>query len=200
MPDKVEIYNASLVNIGLDPTIITPADDSTEARAINSVYNDTRDELFEERDFEWTRAFTPVLSYLADPNPNTEFTFWYKKPDYVLRIRRIDTVRRDQSSEPLVEFDDDTQGAVFATDLSAVVLEYTKRITSESKFHADFSIALGWAVSAKIALAMTKDPGVAQFAAGQAAGALGKASKNVNTRTQERGQASWHAARMSDIA
>jgi hypothetical protein len=86
MADLIQIANLSLSRIGTRSSIADLAEDSPEARAFNTIYDQARDETLEAVDWGFARA----RRYLADlGSPPVDWQFRYAYPSDCLKIRGL---------------------------------------------------------------------------------------------------------------
>jgi hypothetical protein len=182
MADLIQIANLSLSRIGTRSSIADLTEDSPEARAFSTVYDQARDETLEAVDWGFARA----RRALADlGSPPVDWLFRYAYPSDCLKIRSLMQPRtvnsggaitslpsgggaasfadcRDSAHFPPVTYetaiDLNSQGndikAIYCDQPAARVI-FTKRITNTALFPASFVAALSWACGAQMAIPLT---------------------------------------------
>lgn len=191
MSSIVDIWNNALLNMGKDATITSVTDASVEARAMDAIYEVSRDELLATSDWLFCKKFSGALAPLADDSPNDFYPFWYQTPPDSLRIRAIADFPNPMKPTDFEEFVDDVQGRVFAVALNPVKIIYTRQIIDTELFDPGFTVSLAWLLSGKTALTLTSDPNVMQGMYQGFRRSLGSASSNIQEVRPHRGDAAW---------
>lgn len=182
MADLIQIANLSLSRIGTRSSIADLAEDSPEARAFNTVYEQARDETLDAVDWGFARA----RRQLADlGSPPVDWQFRYAYPGDCLKIRGIYQPLSQQgmsaadtgiagasaagisatslnTSAPPIAYESaidlDAQGndlKVIYCDQPQALAYFTKRVTNTALFPAGFVSALTWACGAQLAIPLT---------------------------------------------
>lgn len=184
MADLIAIANLSLSRIGTRSSIADLTEDSPEARAFNTIYEQARDETLEAVDWGFARA----RRYLTDlGNPPIDWQFRYAYPSDCLKIRSlyqpVSQQRADDGGLPVVSIggnvnpinpaasgtnalpvpyetaiDIDSQGndlKVIYSDQPQALAFFTKRISNTALFPAGFVSALAWACGAQLSIPLT---------------------------------------------
>lgn len=192
----VDIFNQALLNLGKDPSVTSLTDASTERIALSAVYDTTRDHALVGTDWAWASRFSVKLAALSDDNPQPHLTYWYKVPSDSLRIRRVeDIVIRPTRPIVFIEFNNETQGRVFATDMATPIIRYTWAVQDPSLFDPGFVFALAFLLASRVALALTSDPRVQQGMFNAYRFSLADAASNIQVASPEPGDADWINAR-----
>ncbi len=193
---QVDIFNQALMNLGKEPSVTSLTDATTERRALSAVYDTSREFVLAGRDWAWAARYSSALAKLTDPNPNPHHTFWYQVPPDSLRLRWVeDLVIRPTRPIDFVEFNDEAQGRVFATDLAVPIVKYTWDVTDPSLFDPGFTFALSYLLSSRVALTLTSDPAVGQGMFNAYTFTINSASSNIQVESPEPGDATWIEAR-----
>jgi hypothetical protein len=132
--------------------------------------------------------------------PNTSPTWWHKVsrtnwefvyslPSDCIELRAVSAARRTREDliVPYELEDDEVLGTVVVTDEKDPEFCYTTRLTSVSLYPADFRLALVWALAAKMAPRLKKDPNSVVLANRAAAAALADAA--ASAKRESRGDA-----------
>lgn len=182
MADLIQIANLSLSRIGTRSSIADLAEDSPEARAFNTIYEQARDETLDAVDWGFARA----RRQLADlGNPPVDWQYRYAYPGDCLKIRGIyqplaqlggggaGASPADISATGMIAaslstnappipyesaIDLDAQGndlKVIYCDQAQALAYFTKRIVNTALFPAGFVSALSWACGAQLAIPLT---------------------------------------------
>lgn len=154
-----QIANLGLSRIGVRQLIESLTDDeSTEAQAANLLYEPMRDAVLS--DAHWPFARRTVTLALVEEDPNSDWSFSYRRPTDCIRAIRINNSGRlDQSGLYPFEIGADDAGGLIFTDVEDPVLQYVSRIEDPSQFSVDFVMALSWRMAKELALtlAVAKD-------------------------------------------
>jgi hypothetical protein len=188
----VDIFNQALTNLGKDPSVTSLTDASTEREALSSVYDTTRDHVLIGSDWAWASRYSAKLAALSDDNPQPHLTYWYKVPSDSLRIRKIeDTVIRPTRPIVFIEFNDEVQGRVFATDMAEPIIRYTWMVQDPSLFDPGFVFSLAFLLASRVALTLTSNPRVQQGMFNAYRLSLADAVANIQVASPEPGDATW---------
>ena len=159
MTSVVSICNLALSNLGKQG-IQSLADPDAQARACRQFYELTRDALLQV--YPWRFAGkTQSLAELANDKPGA-WGYAYRKPSDCLKVRWVRPAYSlvDPSPQTLHEEISnpyDVEGEMIYCNLSPAFLRYTAKVEDPTKFPPLFVDALSWSLSARIALALTKD-------------------------------------------
>lgn len=160
MTSVVSICNIALSNIGKD-NIQSVAEGTPEARACKQFYDHVRDMMLQTYPWRWAGK-TASLAEVANDKPAWKYA--YRLPTDCLKVRWIATAySSDVITAP--KTDDfgiayEIEGDTLYTDVSPALLHYTYRLTDPTKFSALFVEALGWHLSVRLAMPLTRDPKV----------------------------------------
>jgi hypothetical protein len=147
----VEIANRAITFIG-GTTITALTDDTNEGRAINRLYEQTRDQLL--RDHPWNFAIKRISISANTVSPIYEYTNAFDWPSDCLRIIDVDT-----SEEWAVE------GRQIVSDAAAPLqIVYVHQVTDPNLFDAKFIEAYSLRLAADIAYEITASMSVANIA------------------------------------
>lgn len=175
MADLVQIANLSLSRIGTRSTISDLEEDSPEARAFKTVYEQARDETYEAIDWGFARARRSLADLGSPPNG---WQFRYAYPNDCIKIRSIYNPLKDRLRNPAydhfyhgglnsapvppvayeVAISRDGQGGdikVIYCNLEKAEALYTRRITNTALFPPGFVTALTWSCGAQMAVPLT---------------------------------------------
>lgn len=151
MPSVTNICNMAINHIGTGKPIGNLSEGSVEARACNTFYEQSRDELLEL--FEWNFAAKIADAQLVEEDPTSEWAYSYLYPSDCVAFRRIlsgVTVDHRQSVIPFRVMN--INGAkVILTNQSEAEIEYTMRATDTALFTASFVRALSLLLASYIA-------------------------------------------------
>ncbi len=160
MTSHVEIANMSLTHLGNTVEIASFNERSSEAKALNRVYETGRKKCL--RDFKW--PFATVIGEdlgLVDTNPNIEWAFSYRYPSDSFFFRRILSGTRNEPPETVVPYriGRDGTGLLIFTDMQDATAEYTINANDPAKYPEDFALALSYLVAFLAAPRITRgDP------------------------------------------
>lgn len=156
MATVTDICNMALGHLGVDQTISSIDEDSSEARACNRFYEEARDLTMTEYRWPFTRKFK-VLG-LVEEDPTSEWSYSYRYPNDALVVRRIFSgVRNDtEDSEVPYILGQDSTGVLIYCDLNECEIEYTAKTTNAAFFPVDFAVALSLRLASFIAPQVAK--------------------------------------------
>ncbi len=179
----VAICNLALARIGNGQAISALTESSAAAVQLSAIYETTRDTVL--RAFGWRFARRTVALALVANDPSTDWAYSYQLPADCLRALRLVPPggRADCARYPFALYGSDT-GMLLMADLTAPVLEYTARVTSESLFTPDFVSAFAWRLAQDAAVALSVNPAMADRAAQAYAVDLSKAQLNAQLERQ----------------
>ena len=147
----VEIANRAITFLGGD-VLTDLTDDTKEGRAVNRIYEQTRDALL--RDHPWNFAIKRVSISANATSPIWEYTNAFDWPSDALRIIEVDT-----TEEWAVE------GRQIVSDAAApLLIAYIHRVTDASLFDAKFIEAFSLRLAADIAFDLTASESTARVA------------------------------------
>lgn len=171
MASVVSICNIALSNIG-KPSISDMNEGSEEARQCKTHYVPTRDALLQG--FPWLFAKqTAILAEVAN-TWEQKWQFAYAQPIECLKPIRIMPSIDYLDGLPAIDYA--VRGNTIFCGLSPATLEFTGRVEDVNMFPQLFQDALSWALSAKIAMPLTRDQSIRKDAYQIAAQALGAAT------------------------
>lgn len=150
--NTVDICNLSLSILG-SPKIHNLDDDTNAARLCKVLYPFVRDKLF--RDHIWTFATDfATLAELDETSPDSNYTYIYQLPYDCLRVIALDSATEDFR----------IVGKKLLANYTPVILTYSKRVEDATQFDMLFVEALQYALAAELALAMTQNAKLAEYA------------------------------------
>ena len=162
MASNTEIANMALSTLGVSKEIAAlETEKSAEAAACRRFYDTIRDLVL--RDFPWPFATRfATLALVADnPDETDEWAYSYRYPTDCVTFRRFQTGVANESQDQKVphKIGEDDDGQLIYTNVSPAKIEYTRRITQESRFPADFVVAFSKRLAVEIAPRITRgDP------------------------------------------
>lgn len=153
---STEICNLALSHLGIGKQIANvETERSAEALACRRYYATARDVSL--RDFPWPFATTIRALGLVEEDPNSEWGFSYRYPTDCVKLRRIlSGVRNDTSqSRTPYKLARDSAGILIYSDMEDAEVEYTIRETIVGRYPPDFIMALSFRIAAYIAPSVT---------------------------------------------
>lgn len=147
---EVSICNLALTMLST-ARISSLSEDSENARKCNSIYDDTRDGLFAEHDWNFLRAERELASTTDDPELSDNWTEVYQIPADCLRVIRM------EYDYPFAIFEDKLY-----CNVDSAKIEYIKKITDPEKFSSGFVNALAAKIAAILAYGITQNATLAQ--------------------------------------
>lgn len=172
----INICNMALANIGILP-IVSFDEQTQQARLCSSFYGHLRDYLQASHSWGFNRKQCQLVKDLEYKSPNWQFAYAYPKD--VLSVVRLYSAGGDEPQEAKARWGGDAEQQGFSrtlfeiqagdkkricTDIDSAWAEVRYRIEDVSMFPIGFSEALTWALSVRVALALTKSDEVANNA------------------------------------
>jgi hypothetical protein len=152
----VSIWNDALVEIGSKANVEDVDEGSTQSEAFKEIYETKRDMLLERLEWPFANAHVVASILVTANNPHPLYVYWYTAPPDSIVIREIlGATHRPRALTGFEEFDDSTQGRVFATDDDSANIRYTRRITDVRKFSAGFTDTLVYELAAAVSMKLT---------------------------------------------
>jgi len=145
MASKTEICNLALSHLGIGKEIsdiIT--EKSAEADVCRRFYNLALEAVL--RDVNWPFATKFKSLALIEQDPNEEWSFSYRYPTDCLKVRRILSGIRNETTDSRVPYkiaQDDSGLAIF-TDIEDATIEYTVREEDGTLYTPDFVMAFSY--------------------------------------------------------
>lgn len=188
---KVGISNLALGYVGCSQTIAALDEDSQEARACNTYFDQVRDELL--RAYEWSFAtryatLAQVTEFEEDEDPEiNDWGYAFRVPNDCLRVLRILTPNGDAEPNPYpFDLGGDDSGLLLYCDLDDVEIKYISRIENPARYAPDFAKALAWALAAEICFPLSIQENLRTRALDQARTWAGKAASTAMQERQAR--------------
>jgi len=156
MASKTELANMAISHLGIGKEIANlDTEVSQEAQACRRYFDATIEAVLS--DYDWPFASKEVVLNLIVANPTLEWDFSYRYPTDCIRLRRIKSGIRQDTSSSRVPFKImyDPTGKILYTDKENAEVEYTLRLTDPTVFTAEFSIAFSFRLAAYIAPRLT---------------------------------------------
>lgn len=155
--DKVAIANRALLNIGVTDTIESFTEDSTEAEAIEAIYEHARRVTLAAYDWSFARA-RATLTQHATAAPTTDWAYRYEYPTEALVIRRlVNPLGPTAEATPFeIEVVTSAEQRTILTDLEDAEAVYTANISNVELFSEHFAEALAAQIAVMIAYGITK--------------------------------------------
>ena len=179
----VEIANRALTYLGAEP-ITSLTDDTKEARSVNRLYEQTRDQLW--RDHAWNFAIKRIKLAANTTAPVYEYTNAYDFPDNCLRIIEVDT-----TSAWVVE------GRQIVSDAGAPLsIVYIERVSDPNLFDAKFVEAYALRLAADVAYDITASQTVAANAETKYATVIKEARLIDGQESLSASETSWLESRV----
>lgn len=189
----VRICNLALGYVGISTGITSLDEESAEARACDTYYEQVRDDLL--RDYLWpfatkyaTLALVSEFDIETDPEAN-DWGYAFRLPTDCIRVHRILTPSGDAEATPYpFDLGHDSQGRLLFCDLEEASIRYTERITDPNLFSSDFAKALAWSLAAEISFPLSINEQLRQRALDQARMWASKAASSALNERQARSE------------
>ncbi len=159
----IAICNLALSHLGQSPIVsLTEANES--ARALNRIYDITRDTVLRAKDWRFASVKAPLAEISDQDIPGWEYIYAY--PAKCLCIRKVFYDAESQNPAP-IEFETLFVPAinrkVIATNYDDAYIEYTYRIIDPALFDMSFVMAFSFLLAAQIAKPVTGNDDIAKL-------------------------------------
>lgn len=160
MTSIVSICNLALSSLGKD-NISALTEATAEARASNQFYQQTLDSLLQS--YPWLFAGkTAALGQIANGSMG-RWSYVYSRPNDCLKVRWVRPQYSVTDHLPLslheeVNIPYEVEGDSIYCNISPAFLRYTRRVDDPTKFPPLFVEALSFALAARMAMPLTRDP------------------------------------------
>jgi len=175
--NKFEICNLALANLGSTRPIQSFAENSTEARLCNSVYDIAKEAVLKA--FPWRFAkYSAALTVTTDTSK--KYSYVYEYPDDCIRVLSVSDqdgvgINEDKFEVFVLSVDSIPTKRVL-TDTEDAYAQYILNV-DEDMFSAEFIEALSWKISALVGMGLAKTTQAVQFAQQMYEVCLSKAEK-----------------------
>ena len=159
MASEVQIAKLALQHIGDRFDISDLAEATPEAEQVNLVFDDTRDALLRQHPWNFATKYASPAALTGTVPANWDYMYTY--PTDALRI--ISIVDPLEAGTP-IKFEVGRNASdikVVMTDQADAELQYTQRITDTVEFDPEFTLALSYALAAKLAMPLTGEREIA---------------------------------------
>lgn len=139
---KTVIFNMALNELGVSaPIANADAQDDTRAIILRNFYETARDEVL--KSFDWNfaekyRKLTPTIDECIDPR----YKFVYDYPNDCISAREVFEEAGDGTKLKFKPSANSKGQKVLLTNVSPIVLRYTRRVEQENFFDAEFANTL----------------------------------------------------------
>ncbi|GKX40036.1 hypothetical protein SOASR014_37750 [Pectobacterium carotovorum subsp. carotovorum] len=187
MASEIEICNIALSRLGVSRSINALTEQSKEAGACSLHYEPARDAVLS--DFPWNFATKRVA--LADLNSApADWQYAYRYPTDCMRLIEIMTPgTRTPTARQRIEYvtgsDADGAGKLIYTDQPSAWLKYVGSVTDTNMFDAIFRDALAWRMAGEMAMQLTGNANLGQFALQMYAQVIASAASRSMEENQE---------------
>ncbi|MCD7878514.1 MAG: hypothetical protein LUG16_01115 [Candidatus Gastranaerophilales bacterium] len=139
---KAKIYNMALKNLRVSVSIQNTNQTDKNTLVLNEFYDSAREQVL--KDFDWNFASSyRELSLTGDIPQNPKYLYEYDYPNDCVFVREI--VPYTQLN--IIEFEvaaSSSGNKVINTNITPVVIRYTKSIENETFFSSEFVMAFCW--------------------------------------------------------
>lgn len=145
MASQTEICNLALSHLGVAKPIANLESEKTaEAAACRTFYDITRRRMF--RDFPWPFARRVVALGLVEETPNDDWSYSYRYPSGVIKIRKIFSGIRNDTAKSKTKYilASDSDGNLIWTDLNPASALTISDITNPQFYPDDFVMAFSF--------------------------------------------------------
>lgn len=159
MTTETDICNLALSRIGHNRQIADMGEATTEGDIVRLHYPFCRDSVL--RDHPWNFAIRRAELARLSETPAFEFTYKYPLPTepWCLKV-----IRTRAESEGCSSADYRIEGRAILSNETTLAIEYIARITDTGQFDAMFVDCLASRIAAEVAMPLTNDAKVAEYA------------------------------------
>lgn len=155
MASETQIAKLALQHIGDRYDISDLTEESVEAEQVNLIFNDTRDAMLRQHPWGFAKKFATPSSLTGTVPNNYDYMYTYM-PDAV----RVNGVVDPLDAGTKIDFEvarNSSDVKVILTDQQSAEFFYTARITDTAQFDPEFTMALSYALAARLAMPLTGD-------------------------------------------
>lgn len=165
------VSNVSICNIALTylstSRIESLTEDSESARKCNAIYEDERDSLLYEHNWNFARAEAQLATIDDDPVLSDKWTKIHQLPVDCLRVIR------QQDDYDFMVYEDK-----FYSNVTIPKIEYIKKVTDPTLFSQGFTKALAARLAAILAYGITQNATLSQAAEARAENIVNRAKQD----------------------
>jgi len=139
---KTKIFNMALNELGVTaPIANADAQDDTRAIILRNFYENARDEVL--KSFDWNfaekyRNLTPTTDECLDPR----FNYVYDSPNDCISAREVFEAYGNGEKKKFKISANEAGQKVILTNVSSIILRYTRRVEQETFFTAEYAASL----------------------------------------------------------
>jgi len=199
---KVDLYNRTLVHLGVNPNIESESEDTKKRIVLDASYNSARKHVLKQHDWSCAKEYFTLVEVGTPP---ASWAKQYKWPNDMLKPRYLERKNRKSTEIPFTTatYSDADNGRikVIQTDLSNAVMVGTYNLEEVN----DFTIELFEGIAAYLAFLsshqFTDSSQIKQQAFNFFENMVGMgAQMDANAEAQDEEQSSpWHRARDYDV-
>jgi hypothetical protein len=156
MPSTVDICNLALMHIGVNATIASLTEQSTEARACSRVYDTAKNATL--RDHNWNFA-TKYISLADIGTPPEGWHYRYQYPNDCIKAISVTPATNNITAQKQHSFrvvsQDNLETKAIICNISPATLEYVADIKSSQNFDPLFVEAISLRIASMIAFTLT---------------------------------------------
>lgn len=184
---KVDIFNLALTNISAKAFVQSLTENSNERKYCSANYDAAVRAVLEDHDWNFASTYKTLAKTAA--TPQSPWTYQYTYPSGCLKAREI---MRGSNDEDIVEYrvdlDSNGTGKVIHTDRAEAILRFTKEVLTPGLFSSLAIEAISWKLATRIAIPLTSNAQMVQYAEQQYQIALSKAQSSNFNEGQDKGQ------------
>lgn len=159
MASEVQIGKLALQHIGDRYDITDLTEESAEAEQVNLIFDDTRDALLRQHPWNFAKKYATPAALTGTVPGN-----WDYMHTYMTDALRVLGVIDPAESGAIIKFEvarNSSDVKVILTNQEDAEFYYTARITDPAQFDPEFTMALSYALAAKMAMPLTGDRSIA---------------------------------------
>ncbi len=151
---KVKIYNLTLNNLGESTTIQNTSQQDPKTITLNNYYDVAIKQVL--KDFDWNFASTfRELTSTGSACLNPKYVYEYSYPNDCLVARELVSGAGVSENINFQVITNQSSKKVINTNISPAYLRYTRFVSNESYFTADFVMAMSWYLAFLTSTAIT---------------------------------------------
>lgn len=139
MTTKADIFNATLVLMGVTPDVESDTEKTKKAKTLNAIWDFSRKFVLKAHDWGFAKKYYNLVEVGTAP---VSWAYQYKFPNDMLKPRYIEQANRraDELPYEIAQYEDADNGLikVIRCDISAAVMVGTANVTDLSIFTEEF--------------------------------------------------------------
>lgn len=150
---RVQAMNETLMNLGMEPTIVDEDEGSTESVILSAAFDVAFQKVL--KDHNWNFA-TKRRSLSLTGNSPVDWAFEYHYPNDCVKAQGFEDADRNAEKKPF-KVEKGGVDKIIKCDVDSAVLIYTEKQSEITNVDADFMTAFSWYLAHRGCVALTGD-------------------------------------------